>query len=71
MPIKATDPELERLQDKRDHLKIKLNLAEDSGVQDADQIRRLRRSLQMLEVALAERSRTVKITSGTTNASFR
>ena len=64
MTTQPKDLELERLQDERVHLRIKLNLAQDSGIRDATGIARLQRSLEQIERSIADRLRRAKVTPG-------
>ncbi len=57
MAAKTNGPELERLRDERDNLWVKLSLAQESCLHDADKIGRLQRSLELVDKAIDNRMR--------------
>ena len=60
LQTQAHDSELERLQDERVHLRIKLHLMQNSGIRDVYGIERLHRSLELIEMSIAGRLRRAK-----------
>ena len=63
MTAHPNDSELERLMGERDHMRIKLNLAQNSGIRDANGIEHLQRSLELVETSIADRLRRRKNTT--------
>ena len=64
MTTQPKDFELERLQDERVHLRIKLNLAQDGRIRGATRIERLQRSLEQMDRSIADLIRRAKVTPG-------